>query len=476
MSVILNCNAWAQDVFGACKLGDHRLTKRLQTVGTQLSEAIGTSLASSCQGSDAALEGAYRMIRNEKVKASNIAEGGFQSTVKNCAGKNVLLAIEDTTSMAFKHQVKDELGDLGGPEHSNYKGFIIHSSLMVDGETENTIGLIDQKIWCRNPEDRGKKDDNKERDYKKRESYKWENSSNNISNRMGELMSRVISVCDRESDIYEYLRYKLENNQRFIVRAAHNRRLEKQSGLLFDQIKDAPLLGEYKIDIAQKGGRAARTAIIELRTKQITLLPRNNSINKNLVPLTVNVVFASEKNSVFEESLQWVLLTGEDITSFTNARCVTRFYELRWRIEDFHKAWKTGAGAERQRMQERTNLEKMVVILGFLAVRLLQLKEGFAKERMLDSRESKVPCTTVLSQDEFTVLWLSVEKKKSLPKQAPGLGWAHRAIAKLGGWNDTKRTGKASWATIWKGWFKLSERIEGYTLFKDCMSSNGKVS
>jgi hypothetical protein len=475
MSVILNSNDWAQDVFGACKLGDHRLTKRLKTVGTQLSEAIGTSLASSCKGSDAALEGAYRMIRNDKVKASNIAEGGFQSTVKNCAGKNVLLAIEDTTSMAFKHQVKDALGDLGGPKISNYKGFIIHSSLMVDGETENTIGLIDQKRWCRDIETRGQKHQRRERDYEDKESYKWEENSKNISKRMGELMTRVISVCDRESDIYDYMKYKLKNNQRFIVRAAHNRRLEEKGAHLFDGITNAPLLGEYEINIEQKGGRVARTAIIELRAKQITLLTPEKSNEK--IPLTINAVFATEKTTKnFEGSLQWVLLTTEDAMDFINARRITRYYELRWRIEDFHKAWKTGAGAERQRMQESDNLEKMIVILGFIAVRLLQLKEGFEKERTLDSRESKVPCTTILSQDEFTVLWLSVEKKKSVPKQAPGLGWAHRAIAKLGGWNDTKRTGKASWATIWKGWFKLSERIEGYTIFKEFMFLKGKVS
>ena len=51
----------------------------------------------------------------------------------------------------------------------------------------------------------------------------------------------------------------------------------------------------------------------------------------------------------------------------------------------------------------------------------------------------------------------------------PTLGWAYCAIAKLGGWNDTKRTGKASWATVWKGWYKLQERLEGYKIFKNSL-------
>ena len=54
-----------------------------------------------------------------------------------------------------------------------------------------------------------------------------------------------------------------------------------------------------------------------------------------------------------------------------------RIYTARWRVEDFHKAWKTGAGAERQRMTEPGNLERTVSILAFVGVRLLQLRESF---------------------------------------------------------------------------------------------------
>jgi hypothetical protein len=29
---------------------------------------------------------------------------------------------------------------------------------------------------------------------------------------------------------------------------------------------------------------------------------------------------------------------------------------------------------------------------------------------------------------------------------------------------DSKRTGKAAWSTIWNGWAKLNERIEGFLI------------
>ncbi|HHW4691833.1 TPA: IS4 family transposase, partial [Legionella pneumophila subsp. raphaeli] len=61
------------------------------------------------------------------------------------------------------------------------------------------------------------------------------------------------------------------------------------------------------------------------------------------------------------------------------------------------------------------------------------------------------------------VLWKTVEKT-DFPSQAPVASWAYKAIAKLGGWTDSKRTGKAAWSTIWNGWSKLNERIEGFLI------------
>ena len=184
-----------------------------------------------------------------------------------------------------------------------------------------------------------------------------------------------------------------------------------------------------------------------------------------LRPITLNVVIAREKNpSSTAEVLEWVLLTTEPITNFEEVRQITRYYELRWRIEDFHKAWKSGVGAERQRMQSPDNLEKMVVILSFLAVRLLQLKEYFEPMSSVPEESAVcVSCDEVLTDIEWKVLWKTVEKK-DLPTNLPTSAWAYRALAKLGGWNDSKRTGKASWATLWDGWYRLTERVEGFLL------------
>lgn len=135
---------------------------------------------------------------------------------------------------------------------------------------------------------------------------------------------------------------------------------------------------------------------------------------------------------------------------------------LQWGIEDYHKAWKSGVGVERQRFQSVENLERMLTITAFLAVRLLQLRE------LLDAAETT--SEKILTEDEWKVLWLSTEPNKQLPKKAPPASWAFYAVAKLGGFSDTKRTGRVGWDTIWHGWFRLQERLQGYQL------SNSKLA
>ena len=48
----------------------------------------------------------------------------------------------------------------------------------------------------------------------------------------------------------------------------------------------------------------------------------------------------------------------------------------------------------------------------------------------------------------------------------PSAHWAFYAISKLGGFPDTKCTGRPSWDTVWHGWFRLPERINEYQLSK----------
>lgn len=72
------------------------------------------------------------------------------------------LAIEDTTTLSYSHQVKKSLGDLSSPMERGSRGFHVHTTMLM----EKTIGLIAQERWCRDTAERGKKNHRIERNAK----------------------------------------------------------------------------------------------------------------------------------------------------------------------------------------------------------------------------------------------------------------------------------------------------------------------
>lgn len=461
---ILDAQDWAQEIFGRSELGDVRRTRRAVSVARQLAVHSGSSLARSCEGDAIAQEGAYRLMRNDKVQPEALMQSGFDATRHKAEGYKRLLEIQDTTTLSYSHSVSGKLGDLGGPDGQTGSGLWVHSALLVDADSEQTIGLIDQDYWQRAQGARGIRHQRKERAYEEKESYKWQSTSQRVSTRLGEKMAEVVTVCDREADVFEYLHYKCARGERFIVRAAQDRRLWQEEATLFEQARRGCEHGWLQVQVGQRGGRQARKALVQLRSAQVRLNVPKGPGRQALEPITLNVVLAEEQGEAAER-LCWLLLSSEPIGSESQVVDILRCYGLRWRIEEFHKAWKSGAGVEKLRMQRQENLMRMAVILAFVAVRLLQLRE------VLDNKVlAELPCTAVLDEQQWKILWVSTQACKKLPDSAPTLEWAYRAIAKLGGFTNTKRTGRASWETMWYGWAKLNERVAGHRLLKDVES------
>lgn len=461
MTFATDAGRWAEEIFGGCELGDARLTKRLVDMGRRMADRIGASLAKCCQGEAAAQVGSYRFLRNERVDADEIAAGGFAAVGEQAQAHERILAVEDTTTLSYRHAVAGELGVIGNRRESKSRGYIVHSVLLIDGQNEATIGLIEQQRWRRKSSEHGKKHARKRRAYADKESYKWQRASERTAQRLGARMGQTISVCDRESDVYEYLRYKHRHGQRFVVRASVDRCVEGGGERLFAALAQGRVLGHKTVHIAQRGGRKAREARVELRAAPLEVRPPEGRAGE-AVP--VNGVLVQEVDApAGVEPLCWRLLSSEPIDNGEAVQRIVRDYELRWRIEDYHKAWKSGVGVERQRLQRASNLERMLVIIAFVAVRLLQLREAVDATPPSNGQGKRVDERTLLAADEWRVLWVSVERSAP-PTQAPPATWAYRALAKLGGFTDTKRTGRPGWATLWDGWFRLQERVEGYRL------------
>jgi len=109
----ISAQAWSEQMFGNSSLGDVRRTRSLVDIGSRLASHVGQSLASCCRSDSAAALGGYRFIENPKVDADRIAESAFTSVAAEAARLEVVLAVEDTTTMLYEHSVAEWLGTAG---------------------------------------------------------------------------------------------------------------------------------------------------------------------------------------------------------------------------------------------------------------------------------------------------------------------------------------------------------------------------
>ena len=239
---IFHPKKWATEHFAHANLGDIRRTRRLLSVGQQIATFLGESMARACNGVDAKLEGTYRLIRNEHVIPNNIRRAGFQCTAKNALNFNEILAIEDTTSLSYKHSVASDLGKLGQSKDKS-RGWWVHSILLLDSITTQTIGLIYQDGWLRS---------NVSDETEEKESGKWADASFFMRKYLDKTISKVISVCDREADIKAYMEDKMRHSERFVVRAKHNRKLNEIDSKLFDFMSDQDVIGSISLIFHKK--------------------------------------------------------------------------------------------------------------------------------------------------------------------------------------------------------------------------------
>jgi hypothetical protein len=460
--------AWAEQQFGDCELGDVRRTRRVMEYAARQADNPSGSTNAVCRGDAAAAEGAYRMIRNSDIEPDALEQGPFELTARRCAERDVVLAIQDTMTLTVSTALGESLGEIGKDEHSG-RGLLVHSTLAVDGSTGEPIGLLDQLRWARSDDRPGKKT-RKTRAYEEKESFKWETSSRAIAGRVAS-MSNIVTVCDREADIYEFLQHHVELEQRFVVRAMQDRVLESTDGRLWDHLSERPIVGKYEVVIQQRGGqrsqrgkcqrkrlaRQQRTATMAIRTATLELPPPRDSRSDGQ-PIAVNVVLAQEEDCPEgTKPLEWMLLTSEAVSTKKAATTVLRYYEFRWLIEEFHKAWKSGCRIEHRPVQSVGNLHRIIIITAQVAVRLLQLRSAATSQPELS-------CEQILSQDELQCLQATTQPAKPAQPTPPTVLWAVQAIGKLAGWRDTKRTGRVGWDMLWRGWMILEERVAGWKL------------
>ena len=160
----------AEEEISAGALGNARRRKRL----VQMVEALAdqpTESVPQASGSWAATKATYRFWDSEHVQPEDIRAGHRQQVVERCREQGMVWAIQDTTTLDFAHHPKTRgLGPVGPGGQS--QGILVHSVLVASAQGV-PLGILDQAVWARDPESKGKRHTRRRRKTEDKESQRW---------------------------------------------------------------------------------------------------------------------------------------------------------------------------------------------------------------------------------------------------------------------------------------------------------------
>lgn len=152
-----------------------------------------------------------------------------------------------------------------------------------------------------------------------------------------------------------------------------------------------------------------------------------------------------------------MLLTNLPVRSFDEAYEKVLWYCLRWRIEMYYKVLKSGFRVEACRLGHAERLARYLTVMSIVAWRLFMIT-------LIARTNPTTPCTKLLADHEWQVLFLKVNKNKKLPKKPPVIGEVVIWVARLGGFLARKGDGPPGTITLWRGWKRLADLTEGWNL------------
>lgn len=311
---------WAVEELADVDLGDKRLNTRLMKICDSFSESPESPINQAC-ADWAETKAAYRFFQNESVEVCEILAAHRGKTVKRAAKHNTVLAIQDTSYFVYTSHPKTKgLGKMSLKKGKNIKkiysnGLIVHTCLAVTTEGL-PLGLLDQKIFAR----KLRSEDERRRmggkyiqdvlPVEEKETYRWLEALITTQEAMGD--TQVVTVCDREADLYDFFKLSNHLGATVLVRANVNRTVNRKSRYakkdvvkLWDHMRRQPETGSYTIQIPKRSKtkhckeRDARTATVTVRFGAFRLNPPRNNVKHNreqLPDIDMNAVYVLEPN------------------------------------------------------------------------------------------------------------------------------------------------------------------------------------
>lgn len=438
---------WTKEEFRSGDFDDKRLYLRLLVVSKDLA-SNPTAPINQASGEWKGAKAAYRFFDNKKVTHEAILKPHIERTRKRISNHcGTILAIQDTTFLNYSHmKCSSDLGPIG-ENKSHSMGLVSHSCLAVT-EEGLPLGLLHQNLWARsiaNAENANKTEVRKP--IRDKESYKWLKGIQEVASQVG-IKKDIISVCDREADIYEFFVEANRLEQKVLVRAQHNRRLENEIKLweTFNNIQVA-YAETFSIPSIKSD-----TATVEVKFANVTLLlSRKKNVNNS--PKKIKNIYAVYLTEVdppaYREPISWMLLTNCVVNSKRKAQKIIKWYKERWKIEVLHKIMKSGCSIELTRLETNQRRFPFIALKTIIAYRLLLITH-------YNKISPEAPAQSVLTQTECDALY-SMKFNKIALNQSFDAKKAIAWLAELGGYLSRRSDPLPGPTHVWRGWQRLQD-------------------
>jgi len=438
--------------FSTLDLGDKRLNARAARIGVALQKRPTSCIKRLCV-EKSEMRQAYDFFSNPKVSGEGLLKAHYDQTAMRAReiAEPFILAIQDRTILDFtSHKAKIECGRINGAANTSRYGLFQHSTLLVTLANE-PLGLIDVDHF--DYDDYDLSQDRHQRSIEEKHSFKWIESSQNRRSRLGEISARIVTVADRESDIFEFLHDLKVHEEAFVIRSQHDRftgeKYSKHAEQISALLDKAPTLGSIASVINNVQTRELINVTFHLKALESVLIPptRHISLDK-YKPISVNVVMA------YNEEHQWIILTSLPVATVEDLQRILDIYKARWHIEDYHKILKTAYQIDEIYLHSsRQAITSAMVLLSISACRLYWII-------YVGRVDPKCRANALLSEYEWKVPYVYL--KEPVPKEPPLLSEVIIQIARMGGYKLQKNTAPPGIKSMWIGFAALGIASEVY--------------
>ena len=438
MSDYTDERAWAEQEFGLAELGNLGRLKRLIAIGERVAAAPGGKITEVFTDS-ASREGAFRFVQNDLVSEEELMQAAHLACAERSNAYEFAYVPVDQTSLNLTDEAGGKgLGDVGRSCDSA-RGLQVMTAIAISPDG-TPLGISGQSFWARQVGPKKSPQDRARQLPSEKETQRWLDviAQTREDFAMMAPTTRPWFQLDAGADAWPILVDAVGSEGWLTVRACRDRRLETPSQesqhYLWATMEREEPLGDYLLDVPATQKRKARRARMTIRARRVTLDLKDRRTEKHF-PLDVWAVLAREEGTTpsGEDPLEWLLLTTYPVHGLEAAHAVVLGYSQRWRVEDFHKAWKSGAcRVEENQLRDYQHIVIWAAILASVAMRIVRLT-------WLSRNAPELPATVELTQPEIDATILASSTTKYRPGDVPTIAEAVLWIAREGGY-----TGKSS--------------------------------